>query len=90
LRGVGGDPGGAAEALEELLVDHVQVLGPDHPRTLIIRHNIAHWRGVAGDPAGAARALRELLAERSRLLGPDHPSTVTTRECLEYWLKVSR
>ncbi|MFE7477271.1 NB-ARC domain-containing protein, partial [Streptomyces sp. NPDC057575] len=38
-------------------------LGPDHPATLITRHNLASLRGQAGDAAGAAAATEELLAD---------------------------
>ena len=61
------------------------MLGPDHPRTLTTRHNLATWRGQAGDPAGAAAATAELLDDRLRVLGPDHPDTLTTRHNLAYW-----
>jgi Tetratricopeptide repeat len=54
-------------------------LGPDHPRTLATRHNLARWRGLAGDPAGAATATAELLTDQLRVLGPDDPNTLITR-----------
>jgi hypothetical protein len=76
--GEAGDAAGAAEALRELLADRQRVLGPDHPDTLVTRHNLARWMGEAGDAAGAAEALRELLADRQRVLGPDHPDTLTS------------
>jgi len=28
--------------MEELLTDHMRVLGPDHPNTLSTRHNLAY------------------------------------------------
>ncbi|MEO6701640.1 MAG: hypothetical protein ABIP57_09080, partial [Jatrophihabitantaceae bacterium] len=43
-RGVAGDPGGAAAALERLLVDRLRVLGSDHPDTLATRHNLDYLR----------------------------------------------
>jgi hypothetical protein len=60
----------------------VDRLGPDHPDTLLARHDLAHWRGEAGDPAGAAEAFEQLLVDRLRVLGPDHPATLTTRHSL--------
>jgi hypothetical protein len=42
--GMAGDPAGAVAAFEELLADHLRVLGPDHPNTLTTRNNLAHWR----------------------------------------------
>jgi NB-ARC domain/Domain of unknown function (DUF4062)/Tetratricopeptide repeat len=59
--------------------------GPDHPDTLITRHNLARWRGEAGDPTGAASALEHLLTDYLRVLGPDHPDTLSTRSNLAYW-----
>ncbi len=77
--------GRCAAATEELLVDQLRVLGPDHPRTLNTRNYLASWRGEAGDPAGAAAAFEELLVDMLRVLGPDHPQTVDTRGRLDHW-----
>ncbi|WP_316763139.1 FxSxx-COOH system tetratricopeptide repeat protein [Streptomyces herbicida] len=60
-------------------------LGPDHPDTLITRHDLAHWQGRAGDAAGAMAAFAELLADRRRVLGDNHPHTLTTRSHLGQW-----
>jgi hypothetical protein len=46
-----GDAAGAAGVFEELLTDHLRVLGPDHPAILTIRSHHAHWRREAGDAA---------------------------------------
>jgi hypothetical protein len=43
-RGEAGDATGAATAYAELLTDRLRVLGPDHPRTLTTRQELAHWR----------------------------------------------
>ena len=75
----------AYDAYTALYHTALQHLGPDHPDTLSIRHNLAEWRGQAGDAAGAATALEELLTDRLRVLGPDHPDTLTTRHNLAYW-----
>ncbi|BCB78851.1 hypothetical protein Pflav_052610 [Phytohabitans flavus] len=70
---------------QQLAADAAQILGPDHPDTLRIRHNLAYWRGKAGDAAGAVQAFEEVLADQLRLVSPDHPDTLTTRSNLAYW-----
>ncbi|WAZ21390.1 tetratricopeptide repeat protein [Streptomyces cinnabarinus] len=60
-------------------------LGPDHPDTLTIRNNLAHWRGEAGDAAGALAAFEQLLPDQIRVRGKDHSETLTTRHNLAYW-----
>jgi Domain of unknown function (DUF4062)/NB-ARC domain/Tetratricopeptide repeat len=61
------------------------LLGPDHPHTLITRSNIARWRGEAGDPGGAVSAFEQLLPDRLRVLGPDHRGTLSTRSNIAWW-----
>ncbi|WP_433920755.1 tetratricopeptide repeat protein [Streptomyces canus] len=63
------------------------MFGPDHPYTLSMRNNLAHWRGEAGDPAGAVAAYAQLLEDRVRVLGPDHRYTLATGGALTYWQK---
>ena len=45
-RGLAGDPAGAATAAEAMLTDMLRVLGPDHPRTLTARANLACWQAL--------------------------------------------
>ena len=85
LRGVAGDPAGAAADLADVLADRVRVLGADHPSTLATRRRLAHWRGEAGDPTGAAAGYEELLADSLRVLGPDHPDTLDARAQRAHW-----
>ena len=61
-------------AFTELLTDSRRVLGPDHPATLIARHNLAYWTGQAGDPAGAVAAFEALLTDSLPVLGPSTPA----------------
>jgi hypothetical protein len=56
--------------------------GPDNPRTLVARHNLAYWTGQAGDAAAARDQFAALLSIRERVLGPDHPDTLATRDDL--------
>lgn len=70
----------AVAAGEALLAERERALGPDHPDTLTVRHDLAvtyrqtGWLGV--DPVGMLEAVR---AERQRVLGPDHPGSLATR-----------
>ena len=63
----------------------MRVLGPDHPDTLITRHDLARGQADNGDTTGAVAAFRDLLPDMVRVLGPDHPDTLTTRHNLGYW-----
>lgn len=50
-----GESGQVAPAIhhsQALYATAVQRLGPDHPRTLTTRHNLAYWRERASNPAG--------------------------------------
>lgn len=60
-------------------------LGPDHPDTLLIQHEIAAWTGQTGDVREALRLYRGVLAARERVLGPDHPNTLATRHNIAQW-----
>jgi NB-ARC domain/Tetratricopeptide repeat len=70
---------------DRLHTECLRVLGPDHPSTLAVRHNLASWRGQTGDAAGAAQAYAEVLTDRLRVLGPNHPDTLATRANLARW-----
>ncbi|WP_435112356.1 protein kinase domain-containing protein [Nocardiopsis synnemataformans] len=63
-------------------IARLRALGPDHPRVLTIRHNLASQRGEAGDPTAAVTAYEQLLPDEIRVLGPDHPLVLTTRHNL--------
>ena len=53
--------------------------GPEHPRTLTARHNLARFTGEVGDAAGARDQLAVLLPVDERVLGARHPETLSTR-----------
>ena len=59
--------------------------GAEHPETLLLRENVAHWTGVAGDPAAARDQYAELLTDCERALGPEHRRTAATRVELARW-----
>ena len=59
--------------------------GPEHPDTLVARHNLALWTGEAGDAAEARDQLAALLPIREGVLGPEHPDTLITHHELARW-----
>ncbi|WAZ26820.1 tetratricopeptide repeat protein [Streptomyces cinnabarinus] len=65
--------------------DMVQVLGPEHPSTLITRETLAEWQGEAGDPARAVAALTDVVQDMTRILGADHPRCIASRKSLAHW-----
>jgi hypothetical protein len=79
----------AVDILRELLDDHVRLLGPHHPNTLTIRHNLASALSEWGELAAAVDLYRELLDDRTRVLGADHPHTLGTKATFESLLSES-
>jgi hypothetical protein len=59
--------------------------GPEHPDTLTVRGNLAHWTGMAGDAADACNQYAVLLPVIERVLGSEHPETLAARANLAYW-----
>lgn len=78
-RGSSGLLNEAKSYFTELRTTADQQLGPDHPHTLSIRHEMASWQNRSGDPEGAVIELEQVLDARNRVLGPDHPETLRTR-----------
>ena len=76
----------AARDLQRRMVKaRERVLGPEHPRTLGTRGNLARWTGEAGDPAAARDLFAALLPVSERVLGPEHPHTLDARGNLARW-----
>ena len=73
-----GDYAGAQAEFREVLAIRMEILGPEHPRTLGTRHEIARTMAALGDYAGAQAEFREVLAIQLQVLGPDHPETMLT------------
>jgi hypothetical protein len=46
-----------------LLLDRQRIYGPDHPATLLGRHNLATWRAESGKLDEAIDLFTELLAD---------------------------
>jgi tetratricopeptide (TPR) repeat protein len=61
-------------------------LGHDHPATLAIRSQIAHWTGMAGAPREALQLFQKLLSDSQRIIGPDDPATLMVRHNIAFWL----
>ncbi|WP_406346918.1 hypothetical protein [Streptomyces sp. NBC_00648] len=62
-----------------------QLLGPNHPDTLGVRHEAAYCAGEAGDLSTSVQELTALAVQRHRALGPDHPDTLATRRSLAWY-----
>ena len=75
----------ARDYFTDMLRTAKDLLGEDHPDTLLVRNDQAFWRGRAGDPGGAACAFEELVADCVQVLGPDHPVTLGARNNLARW-----
>jgi hypothetical protein len=67
---------------ERLLADQEQVLGPDHPNTLVAREELGLAYQAAGRTGEAITLHEQNLAARERVLGPDHPDTLNSRGSL--------
>lgn len=74
-----GELDAAVELALQSLAGLDSVLGPSHPRSILVRSNLAAFRTAAGDREGAARDQRAILAQRIRSLGEDHPDVHRSR-----------
>ena len=73
-----GDPQ-AAVSLSDAVDLFTKTLGPDHPRTLTARGNLAAAYQAAGRLDEAIDLYERTLADSERVLGPDHPHTLASR-----------
>jgi hypothetical protein len=83
--GRSGSYAAARDLLRRVVGARERVLGPEHPRTLTTRHELARWTGAAGDPAAARDLFAALLPVYERVLGPDHPDTLRALSNLARW-----
>lgn len=74
-----GELDAAVELALQSLAGLDSVLGPSHPRSIIVRSNLAAFRTAAGDREGAAAEQRAVLSQRIRSLGEDHPDVHRSR-----------
>jgi tetratricopeptide (TPR) repeat protein len=72
----------AEEFYRWALAARLDLLGPDHPETLLTRRNFTGMRRDRGELATAEAEYRDILAVHVRVLGPEHPDTLTTRSNL--------
>lgn len=72
-----------AETLHSALLDHQKrTLGPKHPGTLSIMHNLAYTWDRQGRTEEAAALMTETIALSEEVLGEDHIRTVDSRLAL--------
>ncbi|MCS7475694.1 FxSxx-COOH system tetratricopeptide repeat protein [Umezawaea endophytica] len=69
----------AEQFYRRALATRLDLLGPEHPETLLTRRNFAGMRRDRGELAAAEAEYRAILAVHLRVLGPEHPDTLTTR-----------
>src|SRR5208282_5284975 len=66
---------------EQLLLQavdiHIEILGLDHPDTLITMNNLAETYCALAKTAEAAALLEEVLEKSKRILGEEHSNTLT-------------
>jgi tetratricopeptide (TPR) repeat protein len=66
----------------EVAIRCEQLLGDDHPDTLVAAGQLADALLAAGHAADAVRCSRWALAGRDRVLGPGHPAAIAARVSL--------
>jgi tetratricopeptide (TPR) repeat protein/DNA-binding MarR family transcriptional regulator len=74
----------ASKVLEQSLALAERFLGPDHPRSLTSRSNLAVAYRNEGRVNEAIVLHEATLAARQRVLGPDHPDTLRSRNNLGF------
>jgi hypothetical protein len=80
-----GDAATARDLFKDLLPVQREVLGAEHPETLLGELNLAEWTGQAGDPCLARDLLTALLAVYKRVFGDDHAGTRKVEADLTRW-----
>lgn len=72
----------ALRLTEEVVALRKSKLGPDHPDTLTLMHNLAIWYSEAGRRAEALSLMEEVVEGRRLKLGDDHPDTLLSAKLL--------
>jgi tetratricopeptide (TPR) repeat protein len=75
-------PAQALEVLPDLLEAQEKVLGPEHPDTLLTRHELATAHIKLGEFELGRQLFEELLPVRTRVLGPNHERVLQSRSRL--------
>jgi hypothetical protein len=81
--GASGQVAQAVKLLQDLVAQHVRILGADHPNTLHSRLILASFCEVSGLHAQAISDYERLLADAERVLGPNHSITHKARTDLQ-------
>ncbi len=76
-------PEDAVRVLREVLDDQSQSAGPDHPRTLTAREDLAEALVRAGRRDEAVAVYQTLHAALEQILGSHHPATVAIRAAVD-------
>ena len=74
-----GQYGEAERVLRQALEVRLQVLGPDHPDTLLARNTLAHAVVAEGKYHEAEEEYRTVMELRAKMLGPESPGTLGAR-----------
>ncbi|OBG66997.1 hypothetical protein A5702_16825 [Mycobacterium sp. E3339] len=82
-RQTAGDTEGAVRDAGAVLDMRRDVLGPEHPETLVVAGAVARWRFLLAD-VGAVDQLRELVPTMARVLGAEHPDTLRASHVVAY------
>jgi len=72
----------AEHILGEVLKERERALGPEHPETILTRHNLAIAIDCQGNYAEAQTEYRAVLELEEKVLGPEHLETLRTRNNL--------
>lgn len=75
---------------QEILDTMMRVMGPDDPRILTRRSNIADYYLSAGEVVRAAELQEGIAADSARILGENHPHTLTAKTKLAQWRKFAK
>jgi tetratricopeptide (TPR) repeat protein len=78
LQLTGDDFGSQREALRKALNEKAAELGPDHPDSLLLRHNLGVLAMRQEDWTEAETLHREVLGKRLAVLGERHPDTTNS------------
>jgi transcriptional regulator with XRE-family HTH domain len=72
----------AEELLGRVLTARLEILGDDHPATLVTCHHLCQLAQARGDLHTAENGLRQLTANSTRVLGPNHRRTLDAWQSL--------
>ena len=72
----------AGELLSRVLAARREILGGEHPATLVTCHHLCQLAQARGDLRNAEKGLRQLTATSTRVLGPEHRRTLDACQSL--------